>query len=234
MSAAEHIPLHRHSAPHRELWRRYRHYGGQREFRKALLASIVLFAASIVVIFYAMGYATERASSSVTDIVLSNIPAFDVDALFAWGTILLIVFITLLLLAHPKRIPFSLNSLAIFYVIRAAFVSLTHIGPFPVQTPDANWGTLMNHILFSSDLFFSGHVGVTFLMALIFWREKALRNLFLAWSVYMSAVVLLGHLHYSIDVASAYFITYTIFCIAEWLFPKDRALFYSDMPSDSK
>jgi membrane-associated phospholipid phosphatase len=69
-------------------------------------------------------------------------------------------------------------------------------------------------------------------MALIFWREKGLRYLFILWSVYMGIVVLLGHLHYSIDVASAYFITYSIFCIAVWLFPKDHKLFFSDVPAD--
>ena len=184
----------------------------------------------MVVSFYAIQYATERASSSVSDIILSNIPAFDVDGLFAVGTLLLIAFITLLLLAHPKRIPFALNGLTVFFLIRSGFIMLTHIGPFPVQTPDADWGTLLNHFLFSSDLFFSAHTGVPLMMALIFWRERSLRNVFLAWSVYMGVIVLLGHLHYSIDVVSAYFITYTIFCIVVWLFPKEHALFFSDTP----
>ncbi len=192
--------------------------------------SIVFFFVSVVVSFYAIQYATRRASSPVTDIVLSNVPVYDVDTLFAVGTILLIVFITLLVLAHPKRIPFMLNCLTLFFLIRSGFIMLTHIGPFPVQTPDADWGTLLNHFLFSSDLFFSAHTGVPFLMALIFWRERNLRYLFLAWSVCMAVIVLLGHLHYSIDVVSAYFITYTIFCLSEWLFWRDRALFFSDTP----
>jgi hypothetical protein len=222
--------LYRHRAPHRELARRYRHHFSRSDFRFAALVSVVGFVAASVVSFYAIRYATEHASSPVTDLVLSNVRAYDVDALFALGTIFLFVFAALLLLAHPKRIPYALNTMALFYFIRSTLVTLTHIGPFPVQTPEADWGTLLNHFLFSSDLFFSGHVGVTFLLALVFWEERILRHIFLTWSVFFSAVVLLGHLHYSIDVVSAYFITYTIFCISKWLFPKSREIFFADEP----
>lgn len=220
--------LHQNRAPHRELARRYRHYFSQRSYRTALFSSLMFFVASVAVSFYAINYANEVASSSVTDIFLSNIPAFDVDGLFGYGTIFLIAFITLLLWSHPKRLPFSLFSMGTFYFIRSAFTSLTHLGPVPTVAPNGDWGTLMSHFLFGSDYFFSGHVGVCFLFALIFWQDKVLRYLFLAWSLYMSVVVLLGHYHYSIDVASAYFITYTIYALCVKLFPKSLAIFNAD------
>ncbi len=71
------------------------------------------------------------------------------------------------------------------------------------------------------DLFFSGHVGLTFLMALLLWDVPVLRYIYLAISVMFAGVVLLGHLHYSIDVFAAYFITYTIFILATRLFKSD-------------
>jgi hypothetical protein len=40
-------------------------------------------------------------------------------------------------------------------------------------------------------------------------------------------VVLLGHLHYSIDVLSAFFISYGIYRIAEIIFHKDKMLWNS-------
>lgn len=221
-------PLHRHKAPHRELLRRYRAHFAEREFRTALYSSLVFFAASVLVSFYAINYANEVASNAVTDIILSNIPAFDVDGLFGYGTILLIAFVALVLFTHPKRIPFSLNSMAAFYFIRSAFTSLTHLGPFPTLPPNGDWGTLLSHFLFGDDYFFSAHVGVCFLLALVFWRDKFLRYAFLAWSVFMSVIVLLGHYHYSIDVASAYFITYTIYVLCVKFFPKSLAIFNAD------
>jgi hypothetical protein len=221
--------FYRHSAPHRELARRYRHYASQQEFRMSVAFSILTFFASIVVVMYAIQYATESASNSVTDIVLSNIPVFEVNGLFVYGTILFVIFGAGLLAAHPKRIPFALHTLALFYFIRAGFISLTHLGPFPSSMGNTfDFGAIASRFFFGGDLFFSGHVGLAFLMALIFWRERNLRFIFLASSAYFGIIVLLGHLHYSIDVASAFFITYGIFHIAEWLFPKDRALFLAD------
>src|SRR6185312_727543 len=114
-----HVPLYRERAPHRALWHRYRAHLSERDYRMALYSSLLFFAASVVVSFYAINYANEVASNYVADIVLSNFPAFDVDGFFGYGTILLIAFVTLLLLSHPKRIPFSLYSLGTFYYIRS-------------------------------------------------------------------------------------------------------------------
>lgn len=219
--------LFRHPRPHRELLRRYRHYAAQQEFRVSVLLSIVLFAVSVVVNFYAGVYATERASNPVTDIILSNIPVFEVDWFFVYGSFFLIGFIALLCLAHPKRIPFTLHSLTLLILIRSVFISLTHIGPFPDQVA-LDLGAITSKFIFGGDLFFSNHTAIPFMMALVYWRHEWLRAIFVAWSVFFGSIALLGHLHYTIDVLSAFFITYTVFCIAVWLFPKDRAVFLAD------
>lgn len=221
-------PLEHRRSPHRALIHRYRAYGSLQSFRISAVSSIILFAAGVYLNYLASDYATAQASNSVTDIILSNTPALDVDALFVYGAVALIGFITLLCLWHPKRIPFTLYSLGAFFIIRAGFISLTHIAPFPVHTPiqfTSDIGIFFSKLFFGDDLFFSGHTGVPFLMALLYWRDRVLRSLFLAWSIVLALVVLLGHIHYSIDVVSAYFITYTIYAIASWLFPKDHELF---------
>ncbi len=208
----------------RRLIRRYQAACQESGFLLRLLFSIAFFALSVTISFYAIGYTNTHASNGVTDLILSNIPVFDVGGLFVYGTLLMVAFIVLLCLVRPKRFPFILDSLALFWVIRSIFTSLTHIGPFATQTPynlDINLGAVVGRFFIGNDLFFSGHTGAAFLMALIFWESKGLRYIFITWSVFFAIVLLLGHIHYSIDVASAFFITYTIYHIALWLFPKE-------------
>jgi hypothetical protein len=194
-----------------------------------LLVSLIFLVVAITINSLAGAYATERASSAVTDIVLSNIPVLDVDVMFVYGPITFWLIIIGFLLVKPRQIPFVLKSTALFVVIRSVFLTLTHIGPFPdhIAVDSFSFFSHVNFFIFNSgaDLFFSGHTGLPFMLALIFWNDRHMRYFCLASAVFFGVVVLLGHLHYSIDVLSAFFITYTIFHIALKAFPKDRLLF---------
>ncbi|MDE1874467.1 MAG: hypothetical protein KGI79_00330 [Patescibacteria group bacterium] len=192
-----------------------------RTFLKLFLGAVVLLAAALIINFYAGTYATKSESNYVTDIILSNIPVFDVDAVFIYGGYALVAIVLLVCFAMPRRMPFTIKAIALFYVIRSIFVTLTHIAPFPTHiVVDAS--SLIHLFDFDGELFFSGHTGLPFLMALLYWDNKYLRVGFIALSVFLGAVVLMGHVHYSIDVFSAFFITYAIYGIAEQVFKKDK------------
>src|SRR3990167_8329991 len=173
MSQPTPTPLHRHPRPHRELWRRYRHYAAQREFRLSIVMASALLIIGWSVNYFAIQFATERASNSVTDIVLSNIPVFEVDALFVYGTFAFAMLMFGIGLMHPKRIPFGFKAVALFWIIRSVFVSLTHLAPFEAQYASDFW-PVINDMFFGGDLFFSAHTGMPFLGALVFWREKGI------------------------------------------------------------
>ncbi|OGF61137.1 hypothetical protein A2662_03215 [Candidatus Giovannonibacteria bacterium RIFCSPHIGHO2_01_FULL_45_33] len=205
------------------LSRKYKDYFSQREFRLECIKAALLLIVSLVVNFYAGLYATARASNSVSDIILSNLPVYNIDGTFIWATFAFWTFVILLCLTEPKRIPFVLNAIATFTIIRSGFISLTHLGPYPTQTAIDSY--ILSFFVFDADLFFSGHTGMPFLFALMFWEERVLRYLFIVMALAFGTIVLLAHLHYSIDVASAFFITYAIYHITEYLFPKDKLLF---------
>ena len=194
-------------------------------FRFSTAISLIALFISGFINYYAGTYATEQASNFVTDIILSNTPVFNVDDVFVYGSFVLSVFVLALLVIHPKKIPFTLLSLSLFVFTRSIFISLTHLGPFPLHAA-LDLGNIANKFIFGGDLFFSGHTGIPFLMALIFWNEKYLRYIFIGWSIVFGVTALMGHLHYTIDVISAFFITYTIFHIAEIIFKKERELFH--------
>lgn len=188
---------------------------------KSISWGILFFAVSLVINYFAGLYATKRASSPVTDIILDNIPAMDVDALFTYGIIAFFVLVTALLIYRPVNSPFVLKSMALFIIIRSFFIILTHIGPAPTIIETVSSTSLMSFFTFTGDLFFSAHTGLPFLLALIFWKDKSLRAIFLGFTIIMAVVVLLGHYHYSIDVFAAFFITYGIMEIAKRFFRKD-------------
>src|SRR3990167_6188505 len=98
---------------HIRIVRRYKESWLDRHFRFSLPLSILLFIGALYVNFWAIGIATEKASSSVTDIILSNTAAIEGDGLFVYGTFIMIAFAALLLLARPNRIPFALHGLTL-------------------------------------------------------------------------------------------------------------------------
>lgn len=206
-----------------EFLRKYKLQLSNKDFLRSLFLAFLFLSASLVANFYAGLYAAEKASNYVTDLVLSNTRAFDVDGIFVYGFMSFLIFIVFLCAVEPKRIPFTIKSIALFVFIRSVFISLTHIGPFPTSAIIDS--SVAGDLTFGADLFFSSHTGLPFLMALVFWDNAYLRAFFITTAAFFGLVVLLGHLHYSIDVLAAFFITYSIYRIAEIVFKKDKETF---------
>ncbi len=212
----------------RALVYKYEYAFRDRKFVVSFIICLLALAAAFTFNFYTSIYASDVASNQVTDIILSNIPTYDVDMVFVYGPIFVWIFFIALLLHEPKRIPFALKSIALFIVIRAIFTTMTHLGPYPYVIPPGYNGDWMRSLTFGSDLFFSGHTGFPFLMALMFRKvNKIYYYIFITASLFFGTVVLLGHYHYTIDVAAAFFITYSIYVLATMWFKKDREMFYS-------
>lgn len=189
----------------------------------SLLEGLLLFVVSVFVTHLSSRYAEIKASNHVEDIILSNTPVFDFEIIFVHGAIMLTLFVVVLCFFFRKTAPFLIKTVSLFIIIRALFVSLTHLGPYPTKLSLES--SMLDFITTGNDLFFSGHTGLPFLIALIFWRHIYLRTLFLVSSVVFGIIVLLSHLHYSIDVFAAFFITYSIYHIAIKLFHRDYEFF---------
>ena len=194
-------------------------------FLCSLIFSILALIFAFVIHHISVTYANKMASSSVADIFLSNIRVFDVDWVFVYGPVLFYLFILITVsLKHFRRLPFLLYSISLFTIIRSLFVCLTHLGPFPTQA-SIGIDSIFNSFSVGNDFFFSGHTGLPFLVALIFWDILPIRIVSLLASIFFGIVVLLGHYHYTIDVLSAFFITFSIYEIAKVFFKKERKFF---------
>jgi hypothetical protein len=174
---------------------------------------------------YSSGWAA--LSAPAHDIFLDNLPVIDLGGIIVAGAITLWVAAWLLLIYEPKYLIFGTKAISLFIISRAFFMSLTHIGAYPLSaapSPDNAGFSLYHMLTFQGNFFYSGHTAFPFLLALIFWDRVLLRRAFLALTFFFGATMLLAHVHYSIDVFAAPFIIYGIFAITAKLFPDDYAL----------
>lgn len=164
----------------------------------------------------------------VQDIILSNIQALPIEGLIIFTTLLFTFVVIFLVILKPQYMLFLIKALSLFVITRAFFIMLTHLGAHPDQLvfSEESIGFFLYDLLYNTrnDFFFSGHTGIPFLMFLIFYRERFWRYTFLFTSITFGCFVLIGHMHYSIDVFAAPFMTYSIFSIAKVLARKDYHL----------
>jgi PAP2 superfamily C-terminal len=174
---------------------------------------------------------------SLPDLILDRIPRIDWIADHNYW-IWLACYIPPALVLWKKDRPAFLSFLYLggfVSLARGLCVGLTGLGP--VHGPDVNaglhgeavfraWLTLINpfttlfgdaaQVYLTKDLFFSGHVSSTFLLWLYCRREeRGLKWWAAAGHWTMVAVVLLSHLHYTIDVVGAWAVTYSLFALWE-------------------
>jgi hypothetical protein len=205
---------------------KYRSCWSDAGFRVAVLQGALMLLGSLIVNYIAGSYASLQAGAPVRDFILDRVPTLPVDLIFIDGALLFWAFVVAVLLSRPRAVPFVLKVLSLFIVIRSFFVILTHVGA-PAHEAILDPNIIMSNLTFSGDLFFSGHTGFPFLLALTFWESRRLRRIFLASAVVFAAAVLFGHLHYSIDVFAAFFITDGIFRIAQRMFPEEYEMLSS-------
>jgi hypothetical protein len=185
-----------------------------------IIVSIILLVSALTLNYLAGVYTNSAPVTSVNDIVLDSIPHVNLSFLFIWGYFLVIF----MLFFYPamyevKEFHIVLSQVSLLILIRSFFISLTHLGlPADAILPIGPqiWGL----IIFKNDLFFSGHTALPFLGFLIFRKQKIISTFFLIMTIVLASTVLLMHVHYSIDVFAALFITAESYRIGNFIFNK--------------
>lgn len=211
------IWLHSH---HKKFW--------IKERLLSLVSSIALLTVALLIQKAADNYVVKTWWTAVWDLLLNNIQSRDIDWFIILSTLTFTFAIVILNIFRPKYMLFTIKSLALFVIIRSFFISLTHlwIQPHQIKFDSKDLWFWMYDLLYNSknDFFFSGHTWMPFLMALIFHKEKLWRNIFILTSIIFWTSVIVGHIHYSIDVFASPFITFTIYTISKVFFKKDYEL----------
>lgn len=190
---------------------------GRRLGRAGELALSGAALAGAIALNYAAGRMADAAgvrAHTSPDLVLSLLPVLDLRAVFVWGFGAFLVFAVLVTAWRERRhAAYILWMYALLVAVRSFFIVLTPMkepeGALSVQG-DPLFDAVGRYLTFRHDLFFSAHTALPFLGFLLF-RDRWVRAVFLALSILLAATVLFCRIHYSIDVAAAYFITYAVY-----------------------
>jgi hypothetical protein len=204
---------------------KYFNYKGfwTREHVRSLVNALILLALATVFQFYASAYVERTPGNPAVDLFLGILPVVNLNFLIVEGALAAIALSVILVLAKPQYLLFTLKAGAIFIATRAMFIAVTHIGIYPGQiNPDVGFfDRIYTGLGLEAGFFFSGHTGLPLLMALILWNKKFWRYAYIILSVVFGIAVLFAHIHYTMDVLAAPYMTYGIFKMSQYFFPED-------------
>jgi len=173
---------------------------------KRIVLSLVILAAAVLINYVAGLYVEHTPVAVASDLILDNIPVVNLSIIYFYGYAFVIAVFFAIAFMDLKRFPEILTQFSVLVMLRSFFISLTHLGT-PANAVALKAPYLFHLLVFTNDLFFSGHTAVPFLGYLLFRKQKA-GTFFLIATIVLASTVLLMHRHYSIDVFAAFFITY--------------------------
>ncbi len=190
------------------------------EYKYFILISLLIVGIAAYVDYLAGTYVSSARVADVPDLILDYIGPYDFSFLFVYGYLALVFLLFLYpLIFNISRLHKVIGYFSLLIVVRSFFLIFTHLQT-PLDVIDAVFPWPFKGLYFINDLFFSGHVAVPFLGFLLYRDNRVISYIFLIGSLIMGAVVLLMHQHYSIDVFSAFFISYGTYKMGRYLFKK--------------
>jgi len=176
----------------------------QPAFRIRLIASLLILAVILGLLPHFFVYIEKREGIILHDWLLQRLPAMDVSVsvfIVIWGAAVFGIF---RLIQQPYIFQVALWSYILLTITRVFTITLVPLNPpiglIVLADPLAN--RFYGEHFITKDLFYSGHTATLFLI--FFCLEKKIDKLIiLLASIAVGVLVLLQHVHYSIDVLMA-------------------------------
>ena len=191
-----------------------------KRFRYKTIIALLLVAIILILLPTFFAFIEKREGMVLQDFVLDAIPAMDVSIpTFAiiWSVVLLVFY---RIYQNPRLFLVVAYGFILMCVLRVLTISLLPLHPPPglivLKDPIANIAYGGNGIFITKDLFYSGHTGNMFLFFLCL-EHKWDKIIALAASFLVGILVMVQHIHYSIDVFAAFLFTYFIYLGAKKL-----------------
>jgi hypothetical protein len=181
-----------------------------RRFRISLLVTLVALFTVLQVIIRVMDFMETQPGARIDDPILALLPPTDMT----WPLTFLIYSNLMLLLwgnrNHPKELLMAMQTYSLMIFARTVTLYTFPLeapeGIIPLADPLVQWKSEYS-IVHTKDLFFSGHTATVF-MCFLTTVSRWMRVWFLIATVLVGFFVLLQHVHYTIDVLAAPFVSY--------------------------
>jgi membrane-associated phospholipid phosphatase len=191
-----------------------------KRFRNKTIIALLLVAIILIMLPTFFAFIEKRDGMVLQDYVLDAVPAMDVSIptfTIIWSVVLLVFY---RIYQNPRLFLLVAYGFILMCVLRMLTISLLPLNPPPglivLKDPIANIAYGGNGIFITKDLFYSGHTGNMFLFFLCL-QHKWDKIIALTASFLVGILVMVQHIHYSIDVIAAFLFTFFIYLGAKKL-----------------
>ncbi len=189
-------------------------------FRKKVIIGILLFPSILLILPTFFSKIEARQGIVLNDWLLQRIPSMDFSVvifILVWSTSLLTL---VRCIQKPAIFLMTLYFLIIITLLRIITISIIPLDPpnglIILKDPITSLSYGGSSVFIIKDLFFSGHTANLFMFYLCLQKKRD--NLFaLSTSLLVGLLVLVQHVHYSIDVIGAIVFTYLLVKYSKYL-----------------
>ncbi|GAB4016762.1 phosphatase PAP2-related protein [Spirosoma koreense] len=187
-------------------------------FRRKFIVSVVCLLALLGAFPIFFQIIEQHSGPVLADWVLTRIPPVDVSLI-----IFLVIWASALLLVVRVRRSPAIYMMFVYSYVLISLSRMISINLFPLNPPiglipmvDPITNAFYGKVYITKDLFYSGHTSTIFLIFLCL-RRRWDRLLVLVGSLIVGALLLVQHVHYTIDVMGAFVFTYPFYRLGKWL-----------------
>jgi hypothetical protein len=159
-----------------------------------------------------------RKGMQMNDWILARMPAYDVSIpifIIIWSTAAFLIY---KLIQSPILYLQFLMSFLILCITRVISISIFSLEPpiglIELQDPLSSIFYGGTNVFIKKDLFYSGHTATQFLIFLSL-KGKIEKIITGITTILISVLVLIQHIHYTVDVVAAYFFTYFVYILGK-------------------
>lgn len=153
-----------------------------------------------------------RQGAQLNDLLLNQLPALDFSTLTFTLTYLALAIFVVTNVPNPQRFVKGMQAYTLLLLMRTITIYLVPLEPpvnmivlvDPVSNFFMNSGT-GGYIV--KDLFFSGHISAIALFYFVA-ESKLVKAILLSMAIVIASLILLQHVHYTIDIIAAPFFSY--------------------------